>query len=218
MSKHLVVTDSIYNYLLDNSLRETVEIQELRKLSSRMPESKMVSAPEATPFIAWLLKLIKAERVIEVGVYTGVTSLAIAQSLDPLYLLAMDSNKEWTKLARKAWEEAGVDHKIDLRIGLAQDLLDEQLASGQGGTFDAVFIDANKDGYMDYYERCFELIRPGGILIFDNALMSGKVANQVHNELGVRVMREVLKKLHRDLRMDTSLIPVADGLALGIKR
>ena len=218
MSKHLVVTDSIYNYLLDNSLRETVEIQELREISSRMPESKMVSAPEATQFITWLLKLIKAERVIEVGVYTGVTSLAIAQSLDPLYLLAMDSNKEWTKVARKAWKGAGVDHKIDLRIGLAQDLLDEQLANGQGGTFDAVFIDANKDGYMDYYERCFDLIRPGGILIFDNALMSGKVANQIHKELGVRVMREVLKKLHRDLRMDTSLIPVADGLALGIKR
>lgn len=218
MSKHLVVTDSIYDYLLKNSLRETSEVKNLRQISARLPESKMVSAPEATQFITWLLKLIKASRVIEVGVYTGVTSLAIAQSLDPLYLLAIDSNKEWTKLAKKAWASAGIDHKIDLHIGLAQDVLDQQLATGQGGTFDAAFIDANKDGYMHYYERCLELIRPGGILIFDNALMAGKVANNNHNELGVRVMREVLKKLHHDPRLDTSLIPVADGLALGIKR
>jgi len=152
-------------------------------------------------------------------VFTGVTTLSIAQHTpDSTYILALDSNKEWTKIAKSAWIDAGVADKIDLRIGLAQDLLRDQIKKGFSSSYDFIFIDANKDSYLEYYDLCFELVRPGGVMVFDNALLRGAVADPNNQKRTVNAVRSVIARLHQDQRLDFSLLPVSDGLAMAIKR
>lgn len=219
MPSKLLLTEHIYQYILDHSLRQTPEEQALRQYSLSMPESKMVSSPESTQFLIWLLKLMNAKRIIEVGVFTGVTTLAMAQHLpDATYILALDSNKEWTTIAKDAWNQAGVADKIDLQIGLAQELLQAQIDLGLSLSYDFIFIDANKDSYLDYYDLCFQLIRPGGVMVFDNALLRGDVADSSNQKSTVKSVRRVIDRMHHDDRIDFSLLPVSDGLALAIKR
>lgn len=219
MPSKLLFTETTYQYLLNHSLRQTPQELALREYSLTMPESKMVSSPESTQFLTWLIRLMNAKRIIEVGVFTGVTTLSIAQHTpDSTYILALDSNKEWTKIAKSAWIDAGVADKIDLRIGLAQDLLRDQIKKGFSSSYDFIFIDANKDSYLEYYDLCFELVRPGGVMVFDNALLRGAVADPNNQKRTVNAVRSVIARLHQDQRLDFSLLPVSDGLAMAIKR
>jgi predicted O-methyltransferase YrrM len=219
MSSKLILTDQLYQYLLDNSIRQHPIETALRKQTEKMPTAKMISTPEATQFIAFLVKLMQAKRVIEVGVFTGVTTLAIAMAMpDDGYILACDRNAEWTKIAKKYWNEAKVNAKIDLRIADAEETLQQEIANKQENSFDLAFIDANKKSYPIYYEQCLRLLRPGGLLIFDNALWGGEVANPQNNDPVTNTIRDALTKLHHDNRMDTCLLPIADGMAMGIKK
>jgi predicted O-methyltransferase YrrM len=219
MSNKLVLTDQLYSYLLDNSIRQNPIESALREQTNKMPTAKMISTPEATQFIAFLVKLMRAKRVIEVGVFTGVTTLAIAMAMpDNGYILACDRNIEWTRIAKKYWEAAKISAKIDLRVADAEETLQAEICNQQENSFDLAFIDANKKSYPIYYEQCLTLLRPGGLLIFDNALWGGEVANPRNNDPVTNTIRDMITKLHHDNRMDTCLLPIADGMAMGIKK
>ena len=218
MSNKLNLTDKLYEYMLSHSIRQHQTETELRQQTKKMPTAKMISTPEATQFVAFLTKLIQAKKVIEVGVFTGVTTLAMALAMpNDGYILGCDHNEEWTRIAKKYWEQAAISNKIDLQIGDAVETLETQIKNGKANSFDLAFVDANKNAYPQYYELCLELLRPGGLLIFDNALWSGRVADEDDKDSKTIAMRAIIDKLHHDKRMDTCLIPVADGMAMGIK-
>jgi predicted O-methyltransferase YrrM len=179
----------------------------------------MQIAPEQGQLMAVLARMIGARRAIEVGVFTGYSSLVVALALPPDgKLLACDVSEEYTVVAQRYWREAGVDHKIDLRLAPALDTLDGLLAGGEAGRFDFAFIDADKERYTDYYERCLALLRPGGLILIDNVLWSGEVADPAVTSPAVVAIRELNRKLHHDDRIDLSLLPIADGLTLARKR
>ena len=166
-----------------------------------------------------LARLIGARRCIEIGVFTGYSSLAVALALpDEGRIIACDVSEEWTAIARRFWKEAGVAHKIDLRLQPATQTLEELLAAGQAGTFDFVFIDADKESYVTYYELSLKLLRSGGLITVDNTLWSGEVANEATQEPLAKTLRAFNDVLHKDERIDLSLVSIGDGLTLARKR
>ena len=184
-----------------------------------MPMGQMQIAPEQGQFMALLVELIGAKRTLEVGVFTGYSSLCVALALPPGgRIVACDSSEEWTAVARRYWREAGVDGKIDLRLGPAVETLDSLLAAGEAGRFDFAFIDADKTEYADYYERILELLRPGGLVAVDNVLWSGSVADPAKSDDDTVAIRAFNEKLLGDERVSLSLVPIADGLTLARKR
>jgi Predicted O-methyltransferase len=169
--------------------------------------------------MALLVQLLGATRTLELGVFTGYSALWVALVLPPYgKMVACDVNAEWTAVARRFWEEAGVAHKIDLRLAPARETLDTLLRDGQAGSYDFAFIDADKEAYGDYFERALALLRPGGLIAVDNVLWSGSVAEHNVNDLDTRAIRAFNKKLHHDDRIDLSLVPIGDGLTLARKR
>jgi caffeoyl-CoA O-methyltransferase len=179
----------------------------------------MQIAPEQGQFMQMLVKLIGAKNTIEVGVFTGYSSLAIALVLpEDGRIVACDVNPQYTSVAEKFWVSAGVREKIDLRIGPAKDTLSELINDGLTGTFDFAFIDADKVNYNHYYERCLELIRPGGLITVDNVLWGGAVSNDGINDVDTKSIRALNDKLHQDERIELSLVPIGDGLTLAMKR
>lgn len=209
----------LHKYLLDVSLREPEILQRLRKETAVLPEAGMQLDPEQAQFLALLLKLIGAKRTIEVGVFTGYSSLITALALpDDGQIVACDVSEEFTAVAQKYWQEAGVEHKIQLNIAPANETLNRLLANGEAGQFDFAFIDADKTNYDAYYEFCLQLVRPGGLIAIDNVLWHGQVidpANQTPDTIAIRALN---KKLHSDERVDLSLVPIGDGLTLLRKR
>jgi len=184
-----------------------------------MPNAQMQIGPEQGQFMALLAKLIGAQRCIEVGVFTGYSSLAVALALpENGRILACDVSEEWTGIARRFWREAGVEHKIELKLQAAARTLEERIAAGEAGLHDFAFIDADKEGYATYYELCLKLLRPGGLIAVDNTLWSGKVADPHTQDKNAQVMRKFNETLHRDERIDLSLLPIGDGLTLARKR
>jgi predicted O-methyltransferase YrrM len=184
-----------------------------------MEERAMQIAPEQGQFMQMLVKLIGAKNTIEVGVFTGYSSLAIALALPKDgRIVACDVNPQYTSVAEKFWVSAGVRKKIDLRIGPAKDTLSELINNGLTGTFDFAFIDADKVNYNHYYERCLELIRPGGLITVDNVLWGGAVSNDGINDVDTNSIRALNDKLHQDERIELSLVPIGDGLTLAMKR
>jgi predicted O-methyltransferase YrrM len=162
-----------------------------------------------------LVRLTGARRAIEVGVFTGYSSLAVMLAMPPDgRLLALDLSEEYTAIARRYWQAAGVAGRIELVIGPAQDTLDARIRAGEAGRYDFAFIDADKTGYLAYYERLLKLLRPGGLIVVDNTLWSGEVANPENRDADTVALREFNDALHRDPRVDLALLPVGDGLTL----
>jgi len=218
-NRTIAITESIYLYLCDHSLREDPILKDLRDHTYDMEERAMQIAPEQGQFMKMLVKLIGAKNTIEVGVFTGYSSLAIALALpEDGRIVACDVNPQYTSVAEKFWVSAGVREKIDLRIGPAKNTLLELINAGLTGTFDFAFIDADKINYDHYYELCLQLIRPGGLITVDNVLWGGAVSDDAINDVDTNSIRALNDKLHQDERIDLSLVPVGDGLTLAMKR
>jgi caffeoyl-CoA O-methyltransferase len=217
-NKTLGLSDSVYNYLLSNSLREPEILWKLRHETANHPMRQMQIAPEQGQFMALLVKLMGAQKALEIGVFTGYSALCVALALpQDGKIIACDVDQDYTAIARRYWEMAGVAHKIDLRIAPALITLDQLLADNQAGTFDFAFIDADKSNYDAYYERSLQLIRPGGLIAIDNVLWSGAVADPQVQDNRTTAIRALNQKLHQDQRIILSMVPIADGLTLAIK-
>ncbi len=218
-NRTLTLTDDLYQYLLDVSLREPEVLRRLRRETASHPMARMQIAPEQGQVMALLVRLLGARRALEVGVFTGYSALAVALALPPDgTLTACDVSEDYTAVARRYWQEAGVAGKIDLRIAPALETLEALLAEGQAGTFDFAFIDADKESYDAYYERALRLLRAGGLILFDNVLWSGRVAEADAQDADTQALRTLNRKLHHDERIHLSLLPLADGLTLALKR
>jgi caffeoyl-CoA O-methyltransferase len=215
---YLPLSDQLYAYLMANSLREPDVLRRLREETLHLPEGPMATSPVQGQFLMFLLKLIGASRTLEVGVFTGYSSLwsALALPADGR-IVACDVSDEWTSIGRRYWAEAGVAGKIDLRLGPASETLDRLLAEGQAGAFDFAFIDADKSNYDAYYERALKLLRKGGLIVFDNMLWYGKVADESVRDEDTVALRTLNAKLHGDDRVFNSLLPVGDGMHLAVK-
>ncbi|MEH1906962.1 MAG: class I SAM-dependent methyltransferase [Nostoc sp.] len=220
MPKQSIGLDNqLYNYLLSVSLREPEILLKLRQETASHPRSGMQISPEQGQFMRLLVQLIGAKKTLEVGVFTGYSSLSVALALPADgKIIAADVNEEFTAIARRYWQEAGVADKIDLRLAPGLETLDQLLATGQAETFDFAFIDADKENYDGYYERSLQLVRPGGLIAIDNVLWSGQVAQEQNQDQSTQAIRALNKKLHHDERITLSLVPIADGLTLAIKR
>jgi caffeoyl-CoA O-methyltransferase len=219
LKKALGLDDRLYEYLLSVSLREADILRQLREETASLPGAIMQIAPEQGQFMALLIQLLGATKTIDVGVFTGYSSLSVALALPPNgKVVACDVSEESTAVARRYWEAAGVADKIDLRLAPALETLDQLLADGQAETFDFAFIDADKGNYEGYYERSLQLIRPGGLIAIDNVLWSGEVADPQVQDNRTQAIRAINQKLHHDERVTLSLVPIADGLTLALKR
>ncbi len=216
--KTITITDKLYDYLLSVSLKETPVQRELRRVTAKHRMATMQIAPDQGQFMALLVQMMGAKKIIEVGVFTGYSSLCMAQALPKDgRIIACDVNKEYTDIARKYWKKAGVDKKIRLILAPAIQTLDSLIKKGEAGKYDFVFIDADKPEYPDYYERALKLIRKGGLIAIDNVLWSGKPADPKNKDRDTVAIRKFNKKLYRDKRVKISVLTVADGLTLAIK-
>jgi predicted O-methyltransferase YrrM len=215
----LTITDDLWEYMRRVTLREPDVLRKLREETARLPNSNLQISAEQGQFMALLMHLIGARRTIEVGVYTGYSALVVAQALpDDGHVIACDINEEWAAVARRYWREAGVERKIDLRIGQALNTLDDLIASGQGNRFDFVFIDADKTNYANYYERALVLLRPGGLIAVDNVLWYGRVIDASVDDPDTRAIRAFNQQMKGDDRVWLSMLPVRDGLTLAAKK
>ena len=214
----LGLDDRLYDYLKAVSLREPDILAQLRQETAQHPMGRMQIAPEQGQFMALLVKLMGAKKALEVGVFTGYSSLVVALALPKDgKLVACDVSSEYTAIARRYWQDAGVADKIDLHIAPALETLDRLLENGAAETFDLAFIDADKSNYPNYYERSLALVRPGGLIAIDNVLWSGRVADSQAQDKQTQAIRAFNQKLHADDRILRSLVPIADGLTLAIK-
>lgn len=219
MAGDLLFPQHVYEYLIRNSLREPEVMRRLREETAKLPRASMQIAPEHGQFMGLLLELTGARRTIEVGVFTGYSALAAALALPADgRIVACDVSEEYTAVARRYWKEAGVDHMIDLRLRPAVETLRELIEDGQQGSYDFVFIDADKTSYDSYYEFGLELARPGGLIMIDNVLWSGRVADEREQDADTLALRALNKKLHADSRITLSMLPVSDGVTLAVKR
>jgi predicted O-methyltransferase YrrM len=213
-NKTLCITEELYEYMLSVSLREPDVLHELRVETAQDEKANMQISPEQGQFMGLLVKLLGAERTLDIGVYTGYSSLSIALALPKGgRVLACDVNREWTDIARRYWRKAGVDDMIELHLAPARETLEDLLERGMN-RFDFAFIDADKKNYDLYYEYCLQLIRPGGLIAIDNVLWDGAVADAAVNDDDTVVIRALNRKIHADPRVEVSLVPIADGLGL----
>jgi predicted O-methyltransferase YrrM len=208
----------LYQYLLDHSLREDPAQTALREATRTHPHGGMQISPEQGQFMALLVRLLGARRTLEIGVFTGYSALTVALALPSEgRVLACDISDEYTRVGRPYWQQAGVEHKIELQLAPAIATLDARLAAGDAGQFDFAFIDADKESYDAYYERCLQLIRPGGLIAIDNVLWGGNVA-QPATDPDTVALQTLNLKLHKDERIDVAMLPIGDGLTLARKR
>ncbi len=219
-ARSIELTGRLYKYLLDHSLREAPILARLRAETASMAEANMQIGPEQGQFMALLIELTGARRTLEVGTFTGYSTLAVALALPAGgRIVACDISEVFTAMGRRYWAEAGVADKIDLRLGPAVETLDALLnEAGAAGSFDFAFIDADKSNYGLYYERCLSLLRPGGLIAVDNVLWNGSVADPSKNDEDTRAIRALNEKMHGDTRVGISLVPIGDGLMLARKR
>lgn len=217
-ARTIPIDDALYTYLLSVSLRETDTLRRLRNETAAMPESHLQISPEQGQFIGLLVRLMSAKRIVEIGTFTGYSALVMADTIPPDGLIvACDVSEQWTATARRYWAEAGVADRIQLRLAPALKTLDELLAIEEG-SFDLIFIDADKENYLNYYERALKLLRSGGLVIVDNVLWGGSVTDQAKQDLNTRAIRAFNDALRADERVDLSLVPIGDGLTLARKR
>ena len=218
-NRSIALTDALYDYLLEVSLREPEVLSRLRAETAALPGAGMQIGPEQGQFMALLVELIGARRTLEIGTYTGYSTLSVALALpEDGEIVACDISEEFTKVARRAWAAAGVAGKIDLRLAPALDTLDALLAEGRAESFDFAFIDADKESYDGYFERALQLLRRGGLIAVDNVLWGGSVADPGRTDPDTVSIRALNAKLAADQRVSLSLVPIGDGLTLARKR
>jgi predicted O-methyltransferase YrrM len=206
--------DKIARYVHDHSVREAPVLRELREATQSVPMAGMQIGADQGQFMQLLVQAIAARNCLEIGTYTGYSALAVALALPKDgSIICCDISKDWTAVGKPFWKKAGVEHKIDLRIGPALETLKKLK-----GPFDFVFIDADKPNYSNYYDRCLPLVRKGGIIAVDNTLWSGWVADKSQTDADTVALREFNDKLHRDERVTLSLLPIGDGVTLALKR
>ena len=212
------VDENLYQYILSVSLREDALLRALREETSQLEMARMQISPEQGQFMALLMKLTGARRYLEVGTFTGYSALVCALAMpDDAELFALDISEEWTAIARRYWEEAGVAERISLRLGSASETMQSMLPAEQD-SFDAIFIDADKTGYAAYIQYGFELLRPGGFLMLDNVLWGCRVIDPTDDDEDTVAIRRVNEAMLADERFDLSLVPIGDGLTLARKR
>lgn len=218
-NRTLVLTDQLYHYMLDHSVHEPDVLQALRQETAQHPMAQMQIAPEQGQFMALLVQLMGVKKALEVGVFTGYSALRVALALPADgRLVACDVSEEYTTIARRYWQQAGVADKIKLHLAPAVETLNHLLESGEAGTFDFAFIDADKTSYPTYYELALQLVRPGGLIAIDNVLWSGRVADPDTQDNRTQTIRAFNDALYQDDRIVLSLVPIADGLTLAMKK
>lgn len=217
-NKTITLNDGLYEYLLGVSLREPEVLRHLREETARMADGNMQIAPEQGQFMGLLARLTGARRALEIGTFTGYSALSVALQLPADgRLIACDISTEWTAVARRYFEAAGVADRIELKIAPALQTLDDLLARGQAGSIDMAFIDADKENYLHYYERALRLLRTGGLIVVDNVLWDGKVADPAASDSATVAIRAFNARLRVDERVMLSMLPVGDGITLALK-
>lgn len=217
--KTIAVTDAVSQYLLDVTLKEPAVLRELREETMKLPHANMQIAPEQGQFMRLLVEVIGASRCLEIGVFTGYSSLSVALALPSNgILVACDIDPKVTQVARRYWEKAGIVDRIRLELRPATETLWNLVESNQTGTFDFAFIDADKEAYDGYYEQCLMLLRPGGLVAIDNALWDGRVADPSADDPSTRAINALNHKVTHDERVTSSLVPIGDGLLLARKK
>jgi predicted O-methyltransferase YrrM len=210
-NRTLTLTDDLVDYVHRYGVREHPVLARLRERTAELPESQMQIGPDQGAFMALLVKLTGARRILEIGTFTGYSSTAMALALPPDgRITCLDVSREWTDIARQAWTDAGVADRVELRLGPAS----ETLATLDDDGYDMAFIDADKPGYDAYYEGCLRVVRPGGLLMLDNVLWHGEVAHPSAGDESGRILRALNEKIASDERVDHVLLPLADGLTL----
>ncbi|MCG8509534.1 MAG: class I SAM-dependent methyltransferase [Rhodospirillales bacterium] len=212
-------SEGLTEYLRSISLREDDILRSLRQETEKLPRASMLLAPEQGQFLALLVRLSGAKRILEVGTFTGYSSLCMARALpEDGNILCCDNSEEWTAIARHYWSEAGIAEKIDLRLGNAVDTLEGLLAEQGESVFDFAFIDADKPNYTNYYERSLRLLRSGGLVVVDNVFWRGAVADPDQTDEQTMAVRALNQLIHGDERVDISVVPIGDGMTLARKR
>ena len=218
-SRSIGLDESLYEYFLSVSLREPEVLARLREETASMPRAGMQISPEQGQLMRLLIELLGARRALEVGVFTGYSALSVALALPADgRLIACDVDEDYTAVARRYWQAAGVDDRIELRLAPAVETLDALVAEGRSGEFDFAFIDADKANYLGYYERCLELVRRGGLVVIDNTLWQGRVIDVTDESDETEAVRLLNRVLRDDDRVTLSMLPVGDGLTLARKR
>jgi caffeoyl-CoA O-methyltransferase len=213
------ISDELAAYVVAVGTREPELLARLREETAAIPQHGMQIAPEEGAFLAMLVELTGARRCIEIGTFTGYSSTAVALALpEDGRIVCCDVSQEWTSVARRYWDQAGVAAKVDLRLAPAGQTLDALLADGEEGSYDFAFVDADKAGYDGYYERLLRLVRPGGLIVFDNMLWSGRVLDPAAEDADTRALQALNAKLAEDERVSVCLLPLADGVTLARRR
>jgi len=217
-SDTIELNQSLRDYLINVSVKEPGVLKDLREETLQLDEFQMQISPEQGSFLSFLVKLINAKHTLDIGVFTGYSSLVVALQLPQNgYVTACDTNEEWTEIAQKYWKEAKVEDKIDLHIAPAVETLEKLISNGNEGLYDFSFIDADKINYQHYFEQSLTLVRKGGVIAIDNVLWGGRVLDNSDTEPATRAIREFNSKLFEDDRVVISMIPIGDGLTLAQK-
>jgi predicted O-methyltransferase YrrM len=219
MPNRSLVSDAIERYVSELFTQETPVQQRLRAETAELPDARMQIGPDQGALFALMVRMLGARRALEIGAFTGYSALAVAAALPPDgKLITCDVSEEWTRIARRYWEEAGVAGRIELRLGPAVETLGALLRAGAAETFDFAFIDADKESYDVYYEACLRLMRPGGLIAIDNVIWSGRVADPSVNDPDTVAIRALNRKVRDDARVESCLLTVGDGVLLARKR
>ncbi len=218
-TKTILMDDQLLEYLRQNSVREPDVLQELREETQKLPHSGMQISPEQGQLMAMLVKLVNARKIVEIGTFTGYSSTVMALAMpEDSQLIAFDISEEYTRTARIFWKKAGVDQRVKLVLGNAKESLKNFLQAGEQESVDLAFIDADKSSYAEYYECCLKLIRPGGLILVDNVLWSGQVADASNHDKDTEALRIFNAALSSDQRVDLCMVPIGDGLTIARKR
>jgi len=218
VNKMINATPEIYQYILNHSLHESEILQQLRIETLDLPGSQMQISPEQGQFMALMAKLIEAKKILEIGTYTGYSSIVLSQAMpENGHLITCDIDPIATTIAKKFWYKAGLENKITLKLGNALETLTNLIHEGNNSHFDLIFIDADKNNYIQYYEYSLKLIRKGGLIIIDNVLWKGRVRDHSNNDKATNSIRALNDLIYKDNRVEISLVPIADGLTLARK-
>ena len=218
-TKTILMDDQLLEYLRQNSVREPGVLRELREETQKLSNSGMQISPEQGQLMAMLVKLVNARKIVEIGTFTGYSSTVMALAMpEDSQLIAFDISEEYTRTARRFWKKAGVDQRVKLVLGNAKESLKDFLQTGEQESVDLAFIDADKSSYAEYYECCLKLIRPGGLILVDNVLWSGQVADASNHDKDTEALRIFNAALSSDQRVDLCMVPIGDGLTIARKR
>jgi predicted O-methyltransferase YrrM len=218
MAKRSLLPDAVEQYVAAELVRESPVMRELRAETAKLPRGGMQIGADQGAFMAMLVRLIAAHRCLEIGTFTGYSALVVAMALPPDgRLIACDVSEEWTSIARRYWGKAGVADRITLRLAPARDTLDALLRDGASGSFDFAFIDADKTGYDAYYDACLRLVRPGGLILLDNALQEGAVTDPSAHSADIDAIRAINRRVAADPRVDSVLLTIGDGVMMARK-